>query len=75
MDDNLDFRDIFLESIADVREIVRDVMIDLTAPVLEMELKKAWAQMSQELKDKLAVERPEEYQALMKHIGGKHNGY
>ena len=75
MDDNLDFRDILLESIADVREIVRDVMIDLTAPVMEMELKKMWAQMPQELKDKLAAERPEEYQALMKHIGGKNNGY
>lgn len=70
----LDFRDILLESIADVREIVRDVIIDLTAPVMEMELKKMWAQMPQELKDKLATERPEEYKALMDHIGGKHYG-
>lgn len=73
-DDQLDFRDILLESIADVREIVRDVMIEMTAPMMDMELKKMWAQMPQELKDKLAAERPEEYQALMDHIGGKHYG-
>ena len=71
----LDFRDLLLESIADVREIVRDVMIDMTAPMMDMELKKTWAQMPQELKEKLAAERPEEYQALMDHIGGKRYGY
>jgi hypothetical protein len=76
MDNNqLDFRDLLLESIADVREIVRDVMIDMTAPMMDMELKKMWAQMPQELKDKLAAERPEEYKALMDHIQNKGERY
>jgi hypothetical protein len=66
----LDFRDMMLEAIAEVREIFRAAMIELTEPVMDMELRKMWATMPPELKDKLATERPEEYKMLMKHIGG-----
>ena len=69
MSDRLDFRDVMLEAIADVREIFREVMIEATAPMVEMELRQMWAQMPQELKDRLAAERPEEYEMLMKQIG------
>lgn len=69
MSDRLDLRDVMLEAIADVREIFREVMIEATAPMVEMELRQAWAQMPQELKDRLAAERPEEYEMLMKQIG------
>ena len=58
-----------LEAIADVREIFREVMIEATAPMVDMELRQMWAQMPQELKDRLAAERPEEYEMLMKQIG------
>ena len=58
-----------LEAIADVREIFREVMIEATAPMVDMELRQMWAQMPQELKDKLAAERPEEYEMLMKQLG------
>ncbi len=69
MSDRLDLRDVMLEAIADVREIFREVMIEATAPMVDMELRQMWAQMPQELKDKLAAERPEEYEMLMKQIG------
>ena len=69
MPDRLDLRDVMLEAIADVREIFREVMIEATAPMVDMELRQMWAQMPQELKDRLAAERPEEYEMLMKQIG------
>ncbi len=69
MSDRLDLRDVMLEAIADVREIFREVMIEATAPMVDMELRQMWAQMPQELKDRLAAERPEEYEMLMKQIG------
>ena len=69
MSDRLDLRDVMLEAIADVREIFREVMIEATAPLVDMELRQMWAQMPQELKDRLAAERPEEYEMLMKQIG------
>lgn len=69
MSDRLDLRDVMLEAIADVREIFREVMIEATAPMVDMELRQMWAQMPQELKDRLAAERPEEYEMLMKQLG------
>jgi hypothetical protein len=66
----IDFRDMMLECTAEVKEIFRETMIELTEPIIEMELKMMWAQMPAELKDKLAQERPEEYAMLMKQING-----
>ena len=67
---NIDFRDMMLECAAEVKEIFRETMIELTEPMMEMELKMMWAQLPAELKDKLAQERPEEYAMLMKQING-----
>ena len=66
----IDFRDMMLECTAEVKEIFRETMIELTEPIIEMELKMMWAQMPAELKDKLAQERPEEYAMLMKQMNG-----
>ena len=70
MSNGIDFRDMMLECTAEVKEIFRETMIELTEPIIEMELKMMWAQMPAELKDKLAQERPEEYAMLMKQING-----
>ena len=70
MSGGIDFRDMMLECTADVKEIFRETMIELTEPIMEMELKMMWAQLPAELKDKLAKERPEEYAMLMKQING-----
>lgn len=70
MSNTIDFRDMMLECTAEVKEIFRETMIELTEPIMDMELKKMWAQMPTELKDKLAQERPEEYAMLMKQING-----
>ena len=67
-DDTLDLRDLMLEAIADVREIFREVMIELTEPMINMQVKMMWAQMPPELKDKLAAERPAEYADLMNYL-------
>ena len=69
-DNGIDFRDMMLECTAEVKEIFRETMIELTEPIMEMELKMMWAQLPAELKDKLAKERPEEYAMLMKQING-----
>ena len=69
-DNGIDFRDMMLECTAEVKEIFRETMIELTEPIMEMELKMMWAQLPAELKDKLAQERPEEYAMLMKQING-----
>ena len=70
MSGSIDFRDMMLECTAEVKEIFRETMIELTEPIMEMELKMMWAQLPAELKDKLAKERPEEYAMLMKQING-----
>ena len=69
-DNGIDFRDMMLECTAEVKEIFRETMIELTEPIMEMELKMMWAQLPAELKDKLAKERPEEYAMLMKQLNG-----
>ena len=66
----IDLRDMMLECTAEVKEIFRETMIELTEPIIEMELKMMWAQMPAELKDRLAQERPEEYAMLMKQMNG-----
>lgn len=70
MSGGIDFRDMMLECTAEVKEIFRETMIELTESIIEMELKMMWAQMPAELKDKLAQERPEEYAMLMKQMNG-----
>ena len=70
MSSPLDLRDVLLEAVADVRVVFRDVMMELTAPVVNQELIKAWAMMPPELKDRLAKERPEEYKQLMDYLQG-----
>lgn len=67
----IDMRDLILESSAEVREMFREAVIELTQPILDMELKRQWAMLPAEIKDKLAQERPEEYAELMKYIGGR----
>ena len=69
-DNGIDLRDMMLECTAEVKEIFRETMIELTEPIIEMELKMMWAQMPAELKDRLAQERPEEYAMLMKQMNG-----
>ena len=66
----IDFRDMMLECTAEVKEIFRETMIELTEPIMNMELAMMWAQLPAELKDKLAQERPEEYAMLMKQMNG-----
>lgn len=70
MSEAIDFRDMMLECTAEVKEIFRETMIELTEPLIEMELKRTWAMMPAELKDRLAQERPEEYALLMKQLNG-----
>ena len=67
---DLDMRDMMLEATAEVRAIFRDVMMEMTEPQIEQQLRAQWAQMPQEARERFAVERPEEYKELMKKIGG-----
>lgn len=67
---SIDMRDMLLEAVADVREQVRSVILELAEPALRQQVVMQWAQMPQEIKDKLATERPEEYKSLMDYLGG-----
>lgn len=66
--DSIDLRDMMLEAIAMVREAFRDVMIDLTQPLVRLELARVWAELPPELKDKVMAEMPEEYEMLMQEL-------
>lgn len=63
--DDLDIRDVMLEATAEVQEIIREVIADLTAPQVREKLLESWATAPEELKEMFATERPEEYAALM----------
>ncbi len=68
-DNDIDLRDIMLEAIAEVREVFRAVMIDLTKPMVELELARVWSTLPPEMKDKMRQEMPEEYEMLMQEFG------
>jgi hypothetical protein len=68
-DNDIDLRDIMLEAIAEVREVFRAVMIDLTKPMVELELARVWSTLPPEMKDRMRQEMPEEYEMLMQEFG------
>ncbi len=68
-DNDIDLRDIMLEAIAEVREVFRAVTIDLTKPMVELELARVWSTLPPEMKDKMRQEMPEEYEMLMQEFG------
>ena len=66
----IDFRDMLLECTAEIKEAFRDSMLELAEPMIEMELRRTWAQLPDDLKARMMIEQPEAYKELMKHIGG-----
>jgi len=57
-----------LEATAEIQEVIREVMIDIAAPQAKAKLLESWAGAPEELKERFAQERPEEYRALMELI-------
>jgi hypothetical protein len=68
MNDDFDPKDILLEATADIQEIMREVLADLTAPQVLAKIMESWATAPDELKEQFAQEHPEEYRELMKMI-------
>jgi hypothetical protein len=68
MTDDFDLRDIFLEATADIQEIVREVMEELTEPQELEQIRQMWAAATDEQKEQIMRENPEEYKALMDAI-------
>jgi DNA-binding MarR family transcriptional regulator len=66
--DEFDLRDIFLEATAEVQEIVREVMDELTEPQELEQIRQMWAAATDEQKEQIMRENPEEYKALMDAI-------
>ena len=64
--DDFDSRDILLEATAEVQEIIRDILTDLTAPQVKEQILTSWMTAPDEIKERFAQERPEEYAELMK---------
>ena len=65
MDDEFDVNDIMLEAVAEVQEILRELMMELSAPRAQGQIAQAWATQPDEMKDQFASERPDDYAALM----------
>ncbi len=65
MSDDFDLNDIMLEAVAEVQEIVREVLEELAAPQEKLSAMKAWMEMSDEEKDAFASEQPDQYRAMV----------
>lgn len=65
MENDFDLNDIMLEAIAEVQEIVRELLTELAAPRAQGQVAQSWATAPEEMKDQFASERPEDYAALM----------
>lgn len=64
-DQAFDVKDMLLEAQADVQEIMREVMQEIAMPQMMTTFKVQWAKMPNEMKERFAKERPEEYRKLM----------
>jgi hypothetical protein len=65
MDSEFDLNDIMLEAVAEVQEIVRELMTELAIPRSRAQIGQAWASSPDEMKEQFAQERPDDYAALM----------
>lgn len=65
MANEFDLNDIMLEAAAEVQEIVRELLEELTEPHMQTQLRQSWMSAPEEIKEQFARERPEEYRALM----------
>ena len=63
--DDFDIRDIMLEAIAEVQEIVREALQELALPQMKAQVRQTWASAPDEMKEAFNTERPEEYKQLM----------
>jgi hypothetical protein len=62
--DDFDLRDILLEATADVQEIVREVMEELSEPHELAAMQKLWASAPDDERDRLLMEDPDFYREL-----------
>ena len=63
-----DVRDTFLEAMAEVQEVMREVMQEMTEPQKKNEVAQMWMSTPDKMKEKFKAERPEEYAALMEML-------
>ena len=74
MENDFDLRDLMLEATAEIQEIIREVMTDLTAPQIKQKILESWTTAPDELKEQFAQERPEEYQAIERMMKARNHG-
>lgn len=61
----VDYRDVMLAAAADVQEMMREFEMEMSMPQMVMEMKKLWATLPNEMREKFAKERPQEYAAFI----------
>lgn len=66
--DDLDIRDIMLEATAEIQEIVREVMDELTEPHELEKVRQMWAAAPDEIKEQFMNEQPDDYRSLMESL-------
>lgn len=61
----VDYRDVMLAAAADVQEMMREFEMEMSLPQMMAEMGKMWATLPDEMREKFAKERPQEYAAFM----------
>lgn len=64
----VDLRDVILEAVSEVQEIIREETQELVAPVMQDKFVEIWVNLPDEMKEKFKVEQPEAYRALMESM-------
>jgi hypothetical protein len=62
---SFDLRDVMLEAQAEVQDVVREVMEELSMPKMLEEFRLMWAKLPPEKKAKYQQENPEDYAMLI----------
>ena len=64
-DGYFDLRDVTLEAQAELQEVVREVLQEMSLPLLMEQARRTWASLPEEMKARFADEKPNEYADLM----------
>ena len=71
VDSDFDLGDVMLEAVAEIQEIMREVVGEITEPQRIQMIASMWTQMPEEMKEQFKKDRPQEYAAMMEAMTAK----
>lgn len=66
----VDYRDVMIGAAADVQAVMHEFQQEIALPQVVSEMAKVWSQMPDEMREKFAKDRPQEYAAFMEMLKG-----